>query len=312
MASRRPVFIDLRPAARLAGILTWVALELAGAPGLSAQALTERTPNLSGPWTGSPWNLHFQFAHRFQTAGDDADVTDIFGDAEILNYPTFDLSLGLPAGFMGGVRYSSGSFVAFDQPNEWQPYVKWGLLRGGANRSSLSLTAAWNAANESFDAEASGQIYAGPLFVIGAVRGFTDLYGGLADSGEGEALGLAGGAGLRINRYVTLAGDVSGILTGGEREGEGPTAGWSTGLHVGIPYTPHTFSIMATNVTSGTLQGTSGVIAGFPKEVYWGFEFTVPFSGFARWGRIIDPGDGDATGESGRAVAGDRRGLWWR
>jgi len=273
----------------------------AGAPGVAGQPLTERTPNLSGPWVSSPWNLHFQLAHRFRVAGDNRDITDIFGDAQIVNYPTFDVSLGLPAHLMTGVRYSSRSFVASGQPNEWQPYLKWAPFRSrGSDRTSVALTGAWNATNESFDAEASAQSYLGPLFFIGAIRGFSNLYGDLADPGQGEAIGVAGGVGVKINRYVTLAGDVADVVSGGELDGESPTPGWSAGLHIGIPYTPHTFSIMATNVTSGTLQGTSGVIAGFPNEVYWGFELTVPFSGFARWGRILDPEPG--TREENRAA----------
>ena len=70
---------------------------------------------------------------------------------------------------------------------------------------------------------------------------------------------------------------------------------WSAGLQVGIPYTPHTFSLLATNVSSGTLQGTS---TGVPGVVYWGFEFTIPFSGFARWGDIFDPDTGSSTTEA--------------
>jgi len=258
--------------------------------GLSAQPLTERTPNLAGPWVGTPWHLSFQFAHRFETSGDN-DIGDIFDDAEIVNYPTFDLSLGLPARLMTGVRYSSNSLVADGQPNEWQPYLKWAPLRAGGRGVSLSLLGAWNSANTSLDGEAAAQADLGPLFVSGAVRGFTDLYGDLADEGSDGGLALGGGLGVRLNRYVTLAGDLAGVVSGGERMGERPDPAWSGGLHLGIPFTPHTFSIMVTNVTSGTLQGASGIPADFPNEVYWGFEFTVPFSGFARWGRILDPDD---------------------
>jgi len=105
---------------------------------------------------------------------------------------------------------------------------------------------------------------------------------------------VGGGAGFRVNRYVTLAADVTGIVAGVN----GRPVGWSAGLQLGIPHTPHTFSLMATNVTSGTLQGTSTGVEG---EVFWGFEFTVPFSGFARWGKILNP-DGD-TGTSDQVVS---------
>lgn len=269
----------------------------------SAQPLTERTPNLAGPWVGSPWNLHFQFAHRFETAGQDADIIDLFDDARIVNYPTFDLALGLPANLMAGVRYSSRSLVATGQPNEWQPYLRWSPIAArGDPRAALSATGAWNTPNESFDGEVAGQLYLGPVFASGAVRGFSQLYGDLADD-PGGAVGVAGGLGVRLNRYVTLAGDVADVVSGGEIDGESPGVGWSAGLHLGLPFTPHTFSIMATNVSSGTLQGVAGIPFGFPDDVYWGFEFTVPFSGFARWGRIFDP-EGDADdGERRTALA---------
>jgi len=58
---------------------------------------------------------------------------------------------------------------------------------------------------------------------------------------------------------------------------------------------------MATNVTSGTLQGVSTGIRG---QVFWGFEFTVPFSGFARWGKIFKP---DELKETPPTAAGERR-----
>ena len=290
-----------RVARRGAILLLWV---LAACPcGLLGQPLPERTPNLAGPWVSSPWHLSFQFAHRFETAGDD-DIGDIFEGANVVNYPTFDLSLGLPARLMTGVRYSSSSFVSSGQPNEWQPYLKWGVVpeRGGGS-VGISVLGAWNTANQSLDGEIAARSDLGPVFLSGAVRGFTDLYGDLADVGSRAALGLAGGLGLQLNRYVTLAGDVAGVVMGGDRAAVSPAPAWSAGLHVGIPFTPHTFSIMATNVTSGTLQGTSGIPADFPDNVYWGFEFTVPFSGFARWGRILHPGEVD---EGGAAATGGR------
>ncbi len=254
-----------------------------------AQPLTERTPNLAGTWVSSPLTLNFQFAHRFETVGSDADIGDLFGDAKVVNYPTFDLSLGLFEGAMAGVRYSSNSLIASGQPNEWQPYLKYAPLRAaGRGRVSVSVLGAWNGANESLDGELAAQTQLGPVLFSGAVRGYTNLYD-LSEEESGEALALAGGLGVKVNRYVTLAGDVGGVVAGGELAGEKPDAAWSAGLHIGIPFTPHTFSIMATNVTSGTLQGVSGVPAGLPSNVYWGFEFTVPFSGFARWGRIFKP-----------------------
>lgn len=270
----------------------------------AAQPLTDRTPNLAGPWVAEPWNLGFAFSHRFETAGEDADITDIFGDATIVNYPTFDLALGLPEDLMAGVRYSSNSLVADGQPNEWQPYLKWAPIQAaelGPVPLSVSLLGAWNTVNESLDGEVAAQADITDFaFISGAARGFTSLYGGLADEDSHQALALAGGLGLRVNRYVTLAGDIGGVLSGGERAGESPDPAWSAGVHVEIPFTPHTFSIMATNVTSGTLQGAAGIPDGLPgNNVYWGFEFTIPFTGFARWGEIFETHGGASESRTG-------------
>lgn len=258
----------------------------ASGDGLSAQPLTERTPNLGGTWVSSPRTLHFQFSHRFRTVGGDADITDLFGDGELVNYPTFDLSLGLFEGALAGVRYSSDA-VGARLSNEWQPYLKIAPLRGvGDGRLSVSLLGAWNGANQSLDGELAAETRAGPLLFSAAVRGFSDLFD-LPAGMDDEALALAGGVGITLNRYVTLSGDIADLVAGPDGD-----AAWSAGLNVGIPYTPHTLSILATNVTSGTLQGVStgaGTFLPTGNEVFWGFEFTVPFSGFARWGRIFDP-----------------------
>jgi len=272
--------------------------------GVSAQALTERTPNLTGTWITSPSNLHFQFAHRFAVTGSDVDVTDIFGEGKIANYPTFDVALGLFEGAMVGFRYSSNS-VGSGSFNEWQPYLKVAPLRGrGDGSPSIALTGAWNGANQSFDGELAAETRTGRLFFMAAIRGFTDIYD-LPDGTSDEALALAGGLGLKLNKYVTLTGDVADLVVGPNGD-----LAWSAGLNFGIPFTPHTVSIMATNVTSGTLAGTSaGARTFLPDDavtpIFWGFEFTVPFSGFARWGAVFEPDelpDAPRAGDAGRRV----------
>lgn len=268
---------------------------------LAGQPTTERTPNLTGPWVTSAWNLHFAFAHRFEVVGDDADVSDIFGDGSVMNYPTFDVALGLPADLMTGVRYSSNSVVV-GNANEWQPYLKWAPVReAGDGALSLATTVAWNGAAQSVDGELTARTETGPLYLIGALRGYSDVFDRPAGADD-EALGVGAGIGLRLNRYLALAADASDLVAGPEAP-----AAWSAGLQVGIPYTPHTLSLQATNVYSGTLQGTA---TGDRSTTFWGFEFTVPFSGFARWGRLFgeedatDDGDADpaAVAPAGRVV----------
>jgi plastocyanin len=246
----------------------------------AAQPVTERTPNIQGTWVTSPWTVYFQFAHRFEIAGD-ATIGDIFTDGKVVNYPTFELDIGLFSGSMVGVRYSSNSLVQSNF-NEWQPFLKWAPIRGVGNGApSLSVLGAYNGASKSFDAEVSGETRFGPAQILGAVRGFTNPYN-VPDSVDNASLALAGGLGFRITRYLQIGGDVGGIVAGLD----GVPAAWSAQLGIGIPFTPHTFSLVATNVASGTLQGVS---AGVKGAVFWGFEFTVPFSGFARWGKIFKP-----------------------
>ena len=280
---------------------SWLATTaLAGAlllapAGSSAQPVTGRTPNLAGTWTASPGQLFFDFSHRFQVAGSDADIGDLFGDGKVVNYPTFQLDLGMAPGLMAGFRYSTRSLLAGGS-NEWQPYATWSPGGRHAGRApSVALTAAWNGATHSLDGEATGDALLGPVHVLGAVRGFGDGFERPGGQDRPASLALAGGVGLELNRYVTLAGDVSDLVAGID----GPAA-WSAGLELAIPYTPHTLTLMATNVSSGTLEGTS---TGVAHTVYWGFEFTVPFSGFARWGQLVHPG-GSGGGSSGGSASG--------
>jgi plastocyanin len=182
---------------------------------------------------------------------------------------------------MVGVRYSSNSLVQSNL-NEWQPYLKWAPIRGvGDGQVSLSLLGAYNGASKSFDAEVSSQTQFGPVQILGAVRGFTNPYD-LPDEVKNASLALAGGLNFKFTRYLSLGGDVGGVVAGLD----GIPAAWSGQLGIGIPFTPHTLSILATNVASGTLEGVS---AGIRGGVFWGFEFTIPFSGFARWGKVFKP-----------------------
>lgn len=265
----------------------------------AAQPVTERSPNLEGTWVTSHRNLHFTFSHRFEVVGGDVDVSDIFGDAKIVNYPTFAFTYGLVDDVNLGFRYSSNSLIA-GGPNEWQPYLKWAPLRASGGRDvSVAVTAAWNGAAESLDGELGVQADMGRLGLLGAVRGFSNAFDPASGSDEG-ALAIGGGALLRLTRHVSLAADVTEMVAGPDGE-----MAWSAGLQIGVPYTPHTLSLLATNVTSGTLQGAS---RGTSDAVYWGFEFTVPFSGIARWGDVLEPLDTEgqpprgALDEAGRAV----------
>jgi plastocyanin len=269
----------LHPDGKLTAAAIWFAVLTLPAPA-AAQPVTDRTANLQGTWVTSSGTVYFQFSHRFEIVGDET-IGGIFTDGKVVNYPTFELDVGLFSGSMVGVRYSSNSLVQSNF-NEWQPYLKWAPIRGvGDGQVSLSLLGAYNGASKSFDAEVSSQTQFGPVQILGAVRGFTNPYD-LPDEVENASLALAGGLNFKFTRYLSLGGDVGGIVAGLD----GIPAAWSGQLGIGIPFTPHTLSFIATNVASGTLQGVS---AGIRGAVFWGFEFTIPFSGFARWGKVFKP-----------------------
>ncbi len=91
---------------------------LVSASPAAAQPVTERSPNVERTWVASPRTLHILLSHRFSVVGDDADISDIFGDGKIVNYPTFALTYGVVKNVDAGIRYSSNSLVA-DGANDW-------------------------------------------------------------------------------------------------------------------------------------------------------------------------------------------------
>jgi plastocyanin len=248
-----------------------------------AQPVTYRTPNIQGTWVTSPWNLNFAFNHRFRVLGDDVDITDILGEAVVDNSPTFNLSLGLWSPFMAGVQYVSNPAIPNpDSSNEWFPYLKVTPWREAA--WSVSFLGGYNSQAESVDGELDTQITHGRFDLLGAVRGFSDAL----HSGE-AGLALAGGVGFRLTNFLVLAGDYGGFVAG-----PSSVPAWSAGIQMAIPYTPHTFSLQVSNAVGTTPQEASfGGFETFGGGLGWGFEFTIPFSGFARWNKIFDSADSE-------------------
>ncbi|MDH3734889.1 MAG: plastocyanin/azurin family copper-binding protein [Gemmatimonadota bacterium] len=245
-----------------------------------AQPLNERTVNVEGTWTTPPHALHFLLSHRFETAGSDANISDLFtADAKVVNYPTFTLSYGLFEGAHLGVRYSSNA-VLVGQSNEWQPFVRVTPFRSLADgRLSVGFTGAWNAAANSADGEVAVQADVGILRLIAAGRAFSNPFDRTAEEQSAE-FAAAGGAVLRVNRFLSFTADYANMFTQADAQ-----IAWSAGLAFRIPATPHTLAFFATNVTSGTLQGRT---VGIDGAAYWGFEFTIPFTA-GRWGQIVNP-----------------------
>ena len=110
-------------------------------------------------------------------------------------------------------------------------------------------------------------------------RFLSDVY----DDGLDESKwAVGGGATIRVSDNVALAGDVVALTdravgSGGAgafvSDGELDVA-WGAALQLGVPYTPHTFSIQVTNARTASLQGSSFG----DGQIRYGFEFTIPFT----------------------------------
>ncbi|HUQ19576.1 MAG TPA: plastocyanin/azurin family copper-binding protein [Gemmatimonadaceae bacterium] len=224
----------------------------------TAQSLLERSPNVSGDWTGSPGTLYFHFIHRFSTSGSP--------ERKVTNVPTFLLGAGLPKRFLIGVNYSTNSDLAPRFPNEWELFARWNpLSEDNGSPIDVGGQVGYNNAAEGVDGELSLARRFGIIRVIAAGRALSNPLE------EGSVrYAAAGAAVLRLGTYLSLTGDVASLTnrTPAER------VAWSAGVHFAIPLTPHTVSLQATNTLVNTLQGSSRGTS----IVRYGFEFTIPLT----------------------------------
>lgn len=232
------------------------------APPVGAQSLLERPPNLSGNWVGESGTMYFNFLHRFTASP--------APERKVVNAPSFVLAVGLPARTLLGASYATNSRLAPRYPNEWEFFVR-NMPLAQENGAPLDLAgqAGYNLAADGVDGELSLARRQGPLRLVAAGRLMSDPF-----EGGRMRVAAAGGVVLRLGRYVAVAGDVASLLS--RREGE--EVAWSAGLHLVLPYTPHTLSLQAANTNAATLQG----ISRGEDQVRYGFEFTVPIT-LRRW-----------------------------
>lgn len=225
---------------------------------LAGQSALEMSPNLAGAWTAPAGAVQFNFVHRF-------DV----GPAplrKLTNTPTFDVGYGLTPWATGGFTYGPNSQLVAGYPNEWAWFGRVAALRRAAGAPlDLVVEADYNLAARSADIGVSVLREQGRARLMGMAA----VLGSAFNTGETRV--VAGvGAGLRLTRSLVLAGDVSGLPD--RRAGE--TMGWSAGLQVGIPGTPHSLSLHVSNVGTRTLQGLAR--GGTTRRI--GFEYTVPIT----------------------------------
>jgi plastocyanin len=257
-----------------------VAVTVAPPPPLAGtaagQSLLDRTPNLSGGWLGERGTLQFNFVHRFTVSDPPQRNVD--------NSPTFLLSYRLPFPVVIGVNYATASDVVITPPipNEWEVFARYTRF-GGA------LQVGYNQAARSVDAELSVARTMGPVRLLAVGRYLSNGYGS-----DTTRYAIGGGAVLRAHRWVALALDYVTLLD--QRAAE--TVVWGAGLHLAIPYSPHTLSLQVTNTSTGTLQGASRGHDAFRG----GFEFTIPFTLSRYFGR-------KAAGAAVRGMAVEMRAM---
>ena len=263
-----------------------------GAGAAQGQSALERTPNAEGTWTLEPGAPVFVFSHRFEI---------LSGGDELINIPTLTLGVGLPLRLTGGLSYTSNSEVNPDKlaGNEVEYWLKRPLLDRPAAAASAML--AYNSAGQSLDAALTGRTRVGRFGLIGELRGFSDAFG----SGDAE-LGYVAGAMLHLTPYLALQADL------GSSTAPSSDAVWSAGVAVEIPGTPHSFSLHATNAGATTLQGMSQRKVIGPKDVRWGFDFSVPLGSRRQWGRVFQRGEARIAPATGDTVTVEMRQVAFR
>lgn len=222
---------------------------------VEGQAVTERSPNLGGVWLADARTVHFNFVHRF-------NVTSA-PQRKVLNSPTFVVAARTPLRTMLGVAYATNSDVVTGVPNEWELFGRVVPRLDSRGRSNVGLQFGWNAAARSADGELAVGQTLWRARVLGTVRAFSNAF----DGGEAR-VAAGGGLVLQVLRWLALSGDVVTLLDRADQE----RIAWSGGLQLGIPGTPHSMSLHATNTNTTTLEGLSRGTG----TVRYGFEYTVP------------------------------------
>lgn len=256
----------------LIGALT-VSMLLGSTRAARGQSALDRTPNLTGTWTVPPGTIQFNFIHRFEVS--DPPLR------KVTNSPTLTLATGLGHRTLAGFSYASSSDLVPAYPNEWEFFGRWiPLAQPTGHPLDVSLQAGYNLAAESVDGELLLARHFGPARILAAGRAFSDGY-----ASSDARFAVAAGGSLRVTEQLALSADYGTLL---DRD-DGERWTWGAGAQVGVPYTPHSLSIHATNVNTGTLQGASR-----GTRTRWGFEYTVPIT----VGRYV-------SGSAGRSDAND-------
>ncbi|HEU5040893.1 MAG TPA: hypothetical protein VFT84_08745, partial [Gemmatimonadales bacterium] len=216
----------VRPRAAAVGAGLLLGALVGTTPNAAAQGAVDRTPNLDDGWTVPVGVIQFNFLHRFEVSPPPA--------RKITSFPNFRLATGLPYGFNASLDYATNSTVFTGIPNEYQLALRRPLLReAGGAPLDLTATAGYAFAPQSVDGELSLARRIGPVRLLGAVRGMTSGY-----DVQRSLVGVGTGAVVRLTSWLSLAGDVFGIVN--PPDGAELRTAWGAGAQIQIPYTPHT------------------------------------------------------------------------
>ena len=236
-------------------------LVFAVTPRLDGQAVVDRTPNLDDGWTVKPGIIQFNFLHRFEVSPPPA--------RKVTSFPNFHLQTGGPYGINAQLDYATNSTVFTGIPNEYQLGLRRPVLEMTQEAPlDIHVTGAYNFASESVDGELGLSRWFGPVRLLGTVRGISNGY----DVGR-SMWGVGSGAVIRLTSWLSLAGDVFGLVN--KPDGVGGTTAWGAAAQLRIPYSPHSLSIQFTNTQSASIEGSSRGVRGAHMG---GFEFTIPFT----------------------------------
>ena len=157
----------------------------------------------------------------------------------------------------------------------------------------MHVTAGYNFASESVDGELGVTRWFGRVRLLGVVRGMSSAY-----DVQRSMWGLGSGAVIRVTNWLSLAGDVFGLVN--KPDGTGGTTAWGAAAQLRVPYSPHTLSIQFTNTQSASIEGSSRGVRGAHMG---GFEFTIPFTLSRYFGHRKKPAAAPAAPPTANAAA---------
>jgi plastocyanin len=234
-----------------------VAVVVGGFSPATAQSVSGRTPNLEGGWTAPRGVVQLNLVHRFSMSERPL--------RKVTNTPTFHVGTGLTDQLMVGFTYGSNSTLVAAYPNEWEFFARaLPLSEVGGAPLDVSLQGGYNVASESADGELLVARSLGSVKLLAAGRAFSSAY-----AGTETRFAVTGGAVLHLTPSVAIAGDYGALFGRDDSE----VVAWSAGVQLGVPYTPHSLSIHATNVGTASLEGSSR-----GSRTRWGFEYTIPIT----------------------------------